>query len=91
MGSSSLLVLGLKVKVVLTVEFESKGLKKLKYFLGIEMVLGWCSIKRNTLKMLEEIEKLRCRSIVILIETNHQIIIKDGKLLGEKPKSDINV
>lgn len=70
-----------RMKGFLTSEFELKDLRKLRYFLGIEIVSSKIGLTLNqmkyTLNLLKETEKLGCRTMMS---------IKDGEPLDDKKK-----
>ncbi|KAK8921057.1 hypothetical protein KSP39_PZI020242 [Platanthera zijinensis] len=73
------------LKEQLSKEFEVKDLRKLKYFLGIEMVRSqqgiFISQRKYTLDLLEETGMLGCAPVDTPIEANHKI---DADASGEK-------
>ena len=57
-------------------------MKKLKYFLGIEVAYSKCAIfisqRNDLLDILKETNKLGCKTSVVPIEHNHRIVNEEG-------------
>nr|KYP44461.1 Retrovirus-related Pol polyprotein from transposon TNT 1-94 [Cajanus cajan] len=67
----------LTLKKKLATKFEMKDLRRLKYFLGIEIAYSkkgiFISQRKYVLDFLKETGKLRCKTLGVPIEQNHKI------------------
>ncbi|RDY02144.1 hypothetical protein CR513_14444, partial [Mucuna pruriens] len=71
----------LNLKEKLATQFEMKELRKLKYFLGIEVAYSkqgiFISQRKYELDLLKETGKLECKITRVLIEKNHKIVCEE--------------
>ncbi|RDX77112.1 Copia protein, partial [Mucuna pruriens] len=67
----------LTLREILAIQFEMKELRKLRYFLGIEVAYSkqgiFISKRKYVLDLLKEIGKLGCKTLGVPIEKNHRI------------------